>query len=170
MISNREELIFEIGDDLEDLLKENKELKKENTAFKQAIETIKKDSEKENRCDCKNDNDGKTEAGGEKKTIEPESEIKNDEKDILISVKNKLCNKNYKVQQTGKVLIANKPGTRRIEVQHAELPGSVKYIVCSQTYYEFDKAIKASAHGTKYADQLKDEDLDGRVEETGGAA
>lgn len=67
----------------------------------------------------------------------------------ILGIKNKLCNKGYDVQDTGKSLLAKKPGNRHIEVKHAELPGSFKYIICGQTCYEFDQALKASAYGAK---------------------
>lgn len=67
----------------------------------------------------------------------------------ILGIKNKLCNKGYEVQDTGKSLLAKKPGNRHIEVKHAELPGSFKYIICGQTCYEFDQALKASAYGAK---------------------
>ncbi len=67
----------------------------------------------------------------------------------MMAIKNKLCNKGYEVQDTGKSLLAKKPGNRHIEVKPAELPGSFKYIICGQTCYEFDQAIKASAYGAK---------------------
>lgn len=67
----------------------------------------------------------------------------------ILGIKNKLCNKGYDVQDTGKSLLAKKPGNRHIEVKPAELPGSFKYIICGQTCYEFDQAIKASTYGAK---------------------
>ena len=67
----------------------------------------------------------------------------------MIDVKTKLRNKGYDVQDTGKSLLAKKPGNRHIEVKPAELPGSFKYIICGQTCYEFDQAIKASTYGAK---------------------
>lgn len=67
----------------------------------------------------------------------------------ILGIKNKLCNKGYEVQDTGKSLLAKKPGNRHIEVKHAELPGSFRYIICGQTCYEFDQALKASAYGAK---------------------
>lgn len=67
----------------------------------------------------------------------------------MMAIKNKLCNKGYEVQDTGKSLLAKKPGNRHIEVKPAELPGSFKYIICGQTCYEFDQAIKVSAYGAK---------------------
>jgi hypothetical protein len=70
-------------------------------------------------------------------------------KGLMIDIKNKLCNKGYEVQDTGKSLLAKKPGNRHIEVKPAELPGSFKYIICGQTCYEFDQAIKASTYGAK---------------------
>jgi hypothetical protein len=162
----RAELLLEFGDDLE-------KTQAENDAYKKAIKALKEEASA-GWDDCKPAGgnptaDGKgTEPAPAGPEEEPEEEI-SDGKDILISIKNRLCNKNYKVQNTGKALIANKPGTRRIEVQHAELPGSAKYIVCGTTYYEFDKALKASAHGTKYANRLSEEDLNG-IKEEGGAA
>lgn len=71
------------------------------------------------------------------------------EKNIMLDIKNKLCNKGYEVQDTGKSLLAKKPGNCHIEVKPAELPGSFKYIICGQTCYEFDQAIKASTYGAK---------------------
>lgn len=88
-----------------------------------------------------------------KKTVSKTSAGKN----IMVDIKNKLCNKGYDVQDTGKSLLAKKPGNRHIEVKPAELPGSVKYIICGQTCYEFDQAIKASAYGAK-AIAMKNED------------
>lgn len=70
-------------------------------------------------------------------------------KGSMLDIKNKLCNKGYDVQDTGKSLLAKKPGNRHIEVKPAELPGSFKYIICGQTCYEFDQAIKASTYGAK---------------------
>ena len=73
-----------------------------------------------------------------------------DPKEIaMIACKNKLCNKGYGVKVEGELLIATKDGTRKIEVSHAELPGSLKYAVCGQIFYEFDKAVKASIYGVK---------------------
>lgn len=77
-------------------------------------------------------------------------------KGSMIDIKNKLCNKGYEVQDTGKSLLAKKPGNRHIEVKPAELPGSFKYIICGQTCYEFDQAIKASAYGAKAIAQKLD--------------
>jgi hypothetical protein len=67
----------------------------------------------------------------------------------MITCKNKLCNKGYAVKVEGKKLVATKDGTRKIEVGHAELPGSLKYTVCGQTCFEFEKAVKASVYGVK---------------------
>lgn len=77
-------------------------------------------------------------------------------KGSMIDIKNKLCNKGYEVQDTGKSLLAKKPGNRHIEVKAAELPGSFKYIICGQTCYEFEQAIKASAYGAKAIAQKLD--------------
>lgn len=86
----------------------------------------------------------------------PKSTAKSTGKGSMIDIKNKLCNKGYEVQDTGKSLLAKKPGNRHIEVKPAELPGSFKYIICGQTCYEFDQAIKASAYGAKAIAQKLD--------------
>lgn len=70
----------------------------------------------------------------------------------MMAIKNKLHIKNYVVTTDGKSIIAKKQGTRQIEVQPAELPGSLKYIICGQTYYQFDQALKASVYGFKAID------------------
>lgn len=85
----------------------------------------------------------------ENKKQESNTEVKDFRQRAMLAVKNRLHDKNYDVTIEGKALIAKKQGTRQIEVKYGELPGSLKYIICGQTCYEFDQAIKASTYGIK---------------------
>jgi hypothetical protein len=129
------------------LEKENKNLKvalakSKEEAFEEDREQIAKEIEKAEKQTPKK----QSSTTGENM---PKSMAKSTGKGLMIDIKNKLCNKGYEVQDTGKSLLAKKPGNRHIEVKQAELPGSFKYIICGQTCYEFDQAIKASTYGAK---------------------
>ena len=171
-IDHLEALIFELGDDIDEeraaskkAIREMKKeaygngmamekLKKENKEIKVALAKVKEEAFKEDRKQIAEEIEKEEESTAEKKsiTIKELAEKHTDkpkETATMTAIKNKLCNKGYDVQDTGKSLLAKKPGNRHIEAKPAELPGSFKYIICGQTYYEFDQAIKASAYGAK---------------------
>lgn len=180
-IDHLEALIFELGDDIDEekekrektikemkreayetgmamgkLNKENKELKVAITKFKEAVfeddrEQITKEIEKAEEPITEK----KISTTGEH-TPKSTAKSAGENTITILGIKNKLCNKGYDVQDTGKSLLAKKPGNRHIEVKPAELPGSFKYIICGQTCYEFDQAIKASAYGAKAISQKLD--------------
>lgn len=140
-------------------------LKKENSSMALQIENLKEDLETANKRLLEEvfEDDREQIIKEIEKAEEPTQENKSitvkelakkyadkpKETGTMMAIKNKLCNKGYEVQDTGKSLLAKKPGNRHIEVKAAELPGSFKYIICGQTCYEFDQAIKASAYGAK---------------------
>lgn len=171
-IDHLEALIFELGDDLDEqkaatkktLTEMKKEaydngmamekLKKENKELKVAITKLKEDAFEEDRKQISEEIEKAEEPTTKKQSSAPgehipKSTAKSTGKGLMIDIKNKLHNKGYEVQDTGKSLLAKKPGNRHIEVKTAELHGSFKYIICGQTCYEFDQAIKASTYGAK---------------------
>ena len=129
-------------------------LEKENKNLKVALAKSKEEAFEEDRKQIAEEIKKAEEPITEKKSSTPgvhmpKTTVKPAGKGSMIDIKNKLCNKGYDVQDTGKSLLAKKPGNRHIEVKTAELPGSFKYIICGQTCYEFDQAIKASTYGAK---------------------
>ncbi|MBC3901283.1 hypothetical protein GH811_16860 [Acetobacterium malicum] len=171
-IDHLEALIFELGDDLDkqkaaekkaltEMKKEAydngmamEKLKKENKDLKVAITKFKEEAFEEDRKQITEEIEGSEEQTPKKQSsttgeTKPKPMVKPAGKNLMLDIKNKLRNKGYEVQDTGKSLQAKKPGNRHIEVKPAELPGSFKYIICGQTCYEFDQAIKASTYGAK---------------------
>lgn len=128
-------------------------LEKENQELKVEIEKLKKEDFEEDRKQIVEEIK-KADVSDPEKSVTARELAKKylgkaQGKDRMLDIKNKLCNKGYEVQDTGKSLLAKKPGNSHIEVKPAELPGSFKYIICGQTCYEFDQAIKASTYGAK---------------------
>lgn len=129
-------------------------LEKENKELKVALAKFKEEAFEDDREQITKEIEKAEEQTPEKKSVTARELAKKylgkaQGKDMMLDIKNKLCNKGYEVQDTGKSLLAKKPGNRHIEVKPAELPGSFKYIICGQTCYEFDQALKASAYGAK---------------------
>lgn len=129
-------------------------LQKENVGLIKLLGELQETGQTEKNPIAQKDTDVTTRLAGATETADKEPTTKprdpRDTKEIsMITCKNKLCNKGYAVKIEGNMLVATKDGTRKIEVGHAELPGSLKYTVCGQTCFEFEKAVKASAYGVK---------------------
>ena len=149
---------YDTGMAMEKLKKENSSMALQIENLKEDLETarkrIKEEAFEEDRKQITEEIEGSEEQTPKKQSsttgeTKPKPMAKPAGKNLMLDIKNKLCNKGYDVQDTGKSLLAKKPGNRHIEVKPAELPGSFKYIICGQTCYEFDQAIKASTYGAK---------------------
>ena len=148
-IEHLEEIIFELGDDLDEQTRVNMEvvyadkkckydleqkilvLEKENKNLKVGLAKYQQQTFEEDRKQIVEEIEKEDVSDPEKKSVTARELAKKhlgkaQGKDMMLNIKNKLCNKGYEVQDTGMSLLAKKPGNRHIEVKPAELPGSFK--------------------------------------------
>ncbi|WKY45981.1 hypothetical protein Q5O14_07765 [Eubacteriaceae bacterium ES2] len=135
--------LIETAKDMNDLWAEYAEevfkLKEENKALKNQLNQTGKKNENTTIQTKNTENENKTE---EKKTKSPEK-AENREMDVFKTTKDRLCNKNYKLEKSESGFTAKKKGCRNIEIKSGPLPGSIMYVVCDRKVYDLSAALKA---------------------------